>query len=260
MTVTRVELGCGRKKRPGFFGIDILPAPEVDLVLDYEVQRLPFPDGSIAHIYSSHSFEHLGSPLSPIAILREIIRVAEHGALVEIWTPYGRSNEALLIGHRTFFTELHWEHICFAHDDFYLGDTLGRFVWERTQYRLVPGILEELAQLRIPLPFALEHMFNIAMEFGVFLRVDKTAKQAQRPQHPQKEFCYQRGELIDVSALSQPAAAPTVAEAPPPVAPAPAAEELPLRYRMMDLLNASLKSSVPGLHSALKKTLGRRVG
>jgi predicted SAM-dependent methyltransferase len=50
MTVTKLELGCGRKKRPGFFGIDVQPAPEVDLVLDFEQQRLPFPDGSIEHI------------------------------------------------------------------------------------------------------------------------------------------------------------------------------------------------------------------
>jgi hypothetical protein len=251
MNVTKVELGCGRMKRPGFFGIDILPAPEVDLVLDYEVQQLPFPDGSVEHIYSSHSFEHLGSPASPIAILREIVRVAQHGATVEIWTPYGRSNEALLIGHRTCFTELHWEHICSIYDDFYLGDAPGRFVWERTQYRLAPGILGELARLQIPLPFALEHMSNIAQEFGIFLRVDKNARQAQRPQHPQREFCYQRGELLDVS-QAPPAPSEAVAALPDRKM-----QEPPLRHRLVDTLNASLKSGVPGLHTALKKTLGR---
>jgi hypothetical protein len=158
---------------------------------------------------------------------------------VEIWTPYGKSNDALLIGHHNFYTEMHWEHICYAHDDFYLGSGPGRFVWERTQYRLYPGILEDLSRLRLPLEFALKHMFNIAVEFGVFLRVDKTARQAERPQYPKQEVCYQRGELLEVSA------------------PAGDARQLPLRYRVVDTLNASLKSSVPGIHGVLRKTLGR---
>jgi hypothetical protein len=245
MTVTKLELGCGQHKRPGFFGIDIQPAPGVDLVMDFELQRLPFPDGSIEHIYSSHAFEHLEAPGSPMEVLREIVRVARHGATVEIWTPYAKSNNAMLFGHRTFFTEMHWEHICFDYDDYYLGSAPGRFVWERTQYLLYPGILDDLNRLQLPLWFAIKHMFNIAVEFGVFLRVDKTARKAERPQYPKPEYCYRRGELIEVPFD------PMAQRTPPPEA------ELPLRYRMMDTLNASLKSGAPGLHQVLKKTLGR---
>ena len=48
--------------------------------------------------------------------LREIMRVAKDGATVEIWTPYGKSNDAFLLGHRNFYTETHWKHICFEYD------------------------------------------------------------------------------------------------------------------------------------------------
>src|SRR5215471_8628355 len=157
--VRNLELGCGANKRKDFFGIDIAAGPQVDLLLDIERQALPFHDGSVDRIYSSHTFEHLEAPGSPIQTLREVIRVARHRAEIEIWTPYGRSNDGLLFGHRVFYTETHWKHICFEYDDFYLGaDVPGRFLWERTQYVLYPGILERLAELRIPSGFAITHM------------------------------------------------------------------------------------------------------
>ena len=195
--VSNVELGCGGNKRAGFFGIDIAPSPVVDLVMNIERDRLPFEDSSIDRIYSSHTFEHLEAPGSPIQTLREIIRVCKHLAQVEIWTPYGRSNDGLLFGHHVFYTETHWKHICFEYDDFYFGKgSPGRFTWRRTQYVLYPGILERLAELRIPIDFALTHMTNVVLEFGVFIEVDKSVSKALAPQFPAVELCYQRGQIV----------------------------------------------------------------
>ncbi len=197
MTPKKVELGCGSRKRAGFYGIDNAMGGEVDLLLDIERSPLPFPNDSVSHIYSSHTFEHLEAPGSPIQTLREIMRVCEHGAMVEIWTPYGKSNDALLFGHRVFYTETHWKHICFEYDDFYLGhDSPGRFNWIRTQYVLRHGILETLPAINLPIEFALEHMMNIALEFGVFLEVDKTLHKAKAPQFPARELCYERGKIL----------------------------------------------------------------
>jgi SAM-dependent methyltransferase len=195
--VRHLELGCGANKREGFFGIDIAPGPAVDLVLDIEREALPFADSSIERVYSSHTFEHLEAPGSPIQTLREIMRVAKHGAEVEIWTPFGKSDDALLFGHKVFYTETHWKHVCFEYDDFYFGENVpGRFIWRRTQYLIYPEILERLRELRIPLDFALTHMTNIALEFGVFLEVDKTALVAERPQIPVREFGYRRNQVV----------------------------------------------------------------
>jgi SAM-dependent methyltransferase len=194
---TRVELGCGANKRAGFFGIDIAPGDNVDLVLDIERHPLPFADNSIEHLYSSHTFEHLAAAGSPIQTLREIMRVVRHRGLVEIWTPHGRSDDALLFGHDVFYTETHWKHICFEYDDFYLGaGTPGRFHWTKTEYVLYPGILEQLDSLAVPVDFALTHMQNIAQEFGVFLIVDKTRTKAESPQLPVRELSYGRGNVV----------------------------------------------------------------
>ena len=186
---TRIDLGCGGNKREGFFGIDSVPSPVTDCVLDLEREKLPFPDNSIEFVYSNHAFEHMAH-FPPI--LREIVRVCRHDTLVEIWTPYGLSRDAFLIGHKLFLTEEHWKHICFMHDRHYLGDTPGYLLWERVHYNLKPGVLDRLKRLKIPVEFAIEHMFDIAFEWGVFLRVKKDAAQAPGPQEPLRAFAYGR--------------------------------------------------------------------
>jgi len=127
---------------------------------------------------------------------------------VEIWTPYGKSNDALLLGHRNFYTETHWQHIVYLYDSFYLGEGPGRFVWEKTQYVLWPSIVEEVGRLGISLEFALDHMFNVAQEFGVFLRVDKKATRAINPQYPRKVFGYSRTEFLEPTTPPGPARLP----------------------------------------------------
>ena len=119
-----------------------------------------------------------------------MLRVCAHGAEIEIWTPYARSNEAFGYGHHVFLTEMHWQHICFEHDRMYLADGHGYFEWTATEYALVPGMLTELARTGISLAFALEHMFNIAPEWGVFLRVRKDAARAPGPQRPLRSFSF----------------------------------------------------------------------
>ncbi len=194
----KIDIGCGTHKRDGFYGIDIAPGPSVDLVLDIERTALPIPNDSVDHVYSSHAFEHFNEHLgSPIQVLREIMRVAKHGALIEIWTPYGKNDAAYLFGHHVFYTEMHWRHICFEFDDFYLGEgSQGRFDWQSTHYSLQTGVLEKLQQINIPVEFALEHMTNIAWEFGVFLQVDKTRTKARNPQIPTRRLCMGRYQVI----------------------------------------------------------------
>src|SRR5262245_53292385 len=115
-----LDIGCGNHKRPGFVGVDIAPGGQVDHVLDIERDPLPFPDNSVDHVFANHTFEHITAPQH---ILREIVRVCRHEALVEIWTPYLKSNDAFLLGHFSFYNEHIWKHICFEYDDFYFGDT-----------------------------------------------------------------------------------------------------------------------------------------
>lgn len=192
-SVRRIDVGCGANKKDGCFGIDARPTPAADLVLDVSRERWPFADGSIEYVYCNHALEHLTDLRH---VLKEIIRVCAHDARVEIWTPYGTSSDAYMLGHKTFFVNRHWEHICFAADRGILQDAPGYFLWEAAHYCLTPGILDRLKALSLPFEFAMEHMMNIVFEFGVFLRVKRDAPRAPGPQTPARSYGYGREDRV----------------------------------------------------------------
>jgi SAM-dependent methyltransferase len=80
----RVDLGCGKKKEPGFVGIDRFPLPGVDIVADMN-KGLPLADNSADYLVASHSLEHVDDL---IFTMQEIYRVCKHKALVCIVAPY----------------------------------------------------------------------------------------------------------------------------------------------------------------------------
>lgn len=55
----RLDLGCGPNKRDGHIGIDSIRFPGVDHVLDLGSKRLPYKDGTVTSIWTSHFVEHL---------------------------------------------------------------------------------------------------------------------------------------------------------------------------------------------------------
>jgi SAM-dependent methyltransferase len=190
---TKIDLGCGTNTREGFFGLDCIASPNTDYQLNLEVDSLPFRDDSIDYVYSSHTFEHLAYLPK---VLKEIVRVCKHDATVEIWTPYGPSRDAHLPGHVHYLNETIWSHICYAHDRNYIGDVSGYLLWTETRYNLVPGILEELAAQKISIEFAINHMFDIAFEWGVFLTVKKDADRAPGSQSPTRVYGYGREAVV----------------------------------------------------------------
>ena len=82
--VVRVDLGCGKKKQPGFVGIDRFPLPGVDIVADMN-RGLPLTDNSVDYLVASHSLEHVDDLL---LTMQEIYRVCKHRALVCVVAPY----------------------------------------------------------------------------------------------------------------------------------------------------------------------------
>ena len=161
----------------------------MDLVLDFETNPLPFADNSIDAVFSAHSLEHLRRVSKA---LREVVRVCRHDASVEIWTPYLKSDEAFLQDHNIYFNERMWQNICFASDRAVLGNTPGYFLWEETRYHLKPGVPSMLKEFNLPIGFAVNHMFNICIEWGVFLRVKKDEPRAPGPQAPKVTYCLGR--------------------------------------------------------------------
>jgi hypothetical protein len=92
----KLNLGCGRKKLPGFLNVDKEAACAPDQVVDLEVFPWPFADGSAERVVLSHVLEHLGAATEVyLKIIQELYRVCAPDATIEIAVPHPRHDSFL---------------------------------------------------------------------------------------------------------------------------------------------------------------------
>lgn len=83
--VSRIDIGCGREKEQGYFGIDAETLPGVDHAVDLNSNPLPFKDNSIDHIVTYHALEHFAN-LSHV--INEMWRVSKPNGQIFVCVPY----------------------------------------------------------------------------------------------------------------------------------------------------------------------------
>ncbi|CAA7617323.1 class I SAM-dependent methyltransferase [Magnetospirillum sp. UT-4] len=89
----KLNLGCGRDRRPGYVNVDKYATFAPDRVVDLEAPPWPFPDGAVDEIVLHHVLEHLGQSTEVfLAIIRELYRVLKPGGVAEITVPHPRSD------------------------------------------------------------------------------------------------------------------------------------------------------------------------
>jgi SAM-dependent methyltransferase len=164
----RIDLGCGSAKKVGTVGLDIQPGPGVDHVVDLTSAPLPFPDGSVSYVHSSHFLEHVKDPTR---IFAEISRVAADGATLEFWTPYAWENSAFIIDHKMFFNEDHYLHMCVWYVDFWEEILKARWLLREFTYVLHPEVAVDLHRRKIPIDHALRYFKGVVKEWGVRMEV-----------------------------------------------------------------------------------------
>lgn len=82
-----LDIGCGQKKLPGSVGIDFSEMSDADVVLDLNNDSLPYKDGQVQYIYTSHCLEHL-TEAGFMWIMSEMYRVLRHDGKLFISVPY----------------------------------------------------------------------------------------------------------------------------------------------------------------------------
>lgn len=89
----RLDLGCGKAKKPGFTGVDSIAFEGVDVVCDLAQSRWPWADNSVEEAHCSHMLEHI--PAKQRAhFFNELYRVLKLDAKATIITPHWCSNRA----------------------------------------------------------------------------------------------------------------------------------------------------------------------
>lgn len=92
----KLNLGCGYKKRDGFHNVDMFPDCAPDEVADLEHFPWPWSDDSVDEVVMSHVLEHLGAETEVyFNVFRELYRVCQHDAVVNITVPHPRHDTFL---------------------------------------------------------------------------------------------------------------------------------------------------------------------
>ena len=98
----RLNLGCGRNILEGWWNVDRVKLPGVDIVAELDrvsfvnffgdiEYHLPFEDNSVDEFLLSHVLEHITHTLP---LMQELYRIAKPNALCTIRVPHGASDDA----------------------------------------------------------------------------------------------------------------------------------------------------------------------
>lgn len=110
----KINLGCGDVKIPGFLGVDKIKTPAADVAHDLNALPYPFADSSIEEIIADNVLEHLDNL---IAVMEELYRICQNGAIIKISLPYYKSSGAFTDPtHKRFFTENSFQYFEEAHE------------------------------------------------------------------------------------------------------------------------------------------------
>lgn len=125
MTEKVLELGCGRKKRPGAFGVDVLADSDADLVHDLDVFPWPLGDSAWDRILAFDVLEHVQHF---VRCVEEIWRIGRPGAIVEASGPFMSSvNYFSDPTHRRAFTSRTFDYFIEGRPFFRYGYSHARF-------------------------------------------------------------------------------------------------------------------------------------
>jgi GT2 family glycosyltransferase len=106
---TKLEIGCGGKKEPGYIGIDQFVASAVDLVWDLN-NGVPFPDSTVDEVRADNVLEHLPDS---IRIMNDIYRVLKPDGLLHAIVPSTDGRGAWQDPtHKSFWNDNSWGYYC----------------------------------------------------------------------------------------------------------------------------------------------------
>lgn len=89
----KLDIGCGKNKKPGFLGVDSIAFEGVDTVLDVSTGAWPWADDSVEEVHCSHFVEHLTAN-QRVHFVNELSRVLVKGGKASIIVPHWGSNRA----------------------------------------------------------------------------------------------------------------------------------------------------------------------
>ena len=91
--MVKVDIGCGKRKKEGFIGVDVIAFEGVDVVMDAGKDKWPWEDGSVDEVHCSHVVEHFTAE-QRVHFVNELHRVLKTNGTAMIITPHWASQRA----------------------------------------------------------------------------------------------------------------------------------------------------------------------
>jgi SAM-dependent methyltransferase len=81
----RLDLGSGARKQDGYYGVDAVPVPRIDIVADLNEPLDQLPDDSVIEVQSHHTLEHVDNL---VGLLRELHRLVRPDGRITVTVPH----------------------------------------------------------------------------------------------------------------------------------------------------------------------------
>ena len=99
----KMNFGCGDKREPGFYNVDILDNKGIHKTFDFDVFPYPLEENKFGYILVNQVMEHL---MHPDRVLEELYKCCKNNAIIEIIVPFVNSKSAYCnLQHKSFFNE-----------------------------------------------------------------------------------------------------------------------------------------------------------
>ena len=96
----RLDLGCGKNKKRGYIGVDLVKTQGVDIIVDLNRTPYPFKDESVDEIFMRHVLEHLDNPKETLC---ECYRILKREGYLIITVPFAGHMGSYQFDHKWFF-------------------------------------------------------------------------------------------------------------------------------------------------------------
>lgn len=126
----RLNLGCGRQKRPDCLNLDVQAEVEPELLWDLDRRPYPLPRSWFEQIYALDVIEHVGSVKD---FLEEVHEILAPGGNLEITTPHFSCANS-------FTDPTHRHHLGYFSLDYFTADHALRF-YSAARFEIVERIL-----------------------------------------------------------------------------------------------------------------------
>lgn len=98
----KINLGAGCDYKEGYLGVDRKNWDgHIDIICNFEKEKLPFRDNSLDEIFCAHVLEHLSNPDD---VIMECHRILKKGGLFHITVPYFQLGPANVFCHKNFWS------------------------------------------------------------------------------------------------------------------------------------------------------------